>query len=195
MTTATKYTFASPATIQARKRTKVVAQPNLASVGLTDDPEATRTHANGPTSNRPLNRQVCERCGEPTQPDDLPQRGAGGHRELSRPKSEDHDEENGRVDDAGGDAGQQPAEFKGAQRTERRSRDRLFVHGPGTAESCVASTCAMIPTRSGNAVGMRRSSRSQNRHHITEPIWWYRHSGTHSAEPLRLGKQTLCQLS
>ena len=30
---------------------------------------------------------------------------------------------------------------------------------------------------------------------ITELIWWYRHSGTHSAEPLRLGKQTLCQLS
>jgi len=35
----------------------------------------------------------------------------------------------------------------------------------------------------------------QNRQRITEPIWWYRHSGTHSAEPLRLGKQTLCQLS
>jgi len=30
---------------------------------------------------------------------------------------------------------------------------------------------------------------------ITEPICSYHHSGTHSAEPLRLGKQTLCQLS
>jgi hypothetical protein len=30
---------------------------------------------------------------------------------------------------------------------------------------------------------------------ITGPIWWYRHTGSHSAEPLRLGKQTLCQLS
>jgi hypothetical protein len=30
---------------------------------------------------------------------------------------------------------------------------------------------------------------------ITEPIWSYCHSGAHSAEPLRLGKQTLCQLS
>ena len=30
---------------------------------------------------------------------------------------------------------------------------------------------------------------------ITEAIWWYRHTGAHSAEALRLGKQTLCQLS
>ena len=30
---------------------------------------------------------------------------------------------------------------------------------------------------------------------ITEPIWWYRHTGCHSAEACRLGKQTLCQLS
>ena len=30
---------------------------------------------------------------------------------------------------------------------------------------------------------------------ITGPIWWYPHTGSHSAEPLRLGKQTLCQLS
>jgi hypothetical protein len=30
---------------------------------------------------------------------------------------------------------------------------------------------------------------------MTEPIWWYRHSVAHSAEPLRLEKQTLCQLS
>ena len=30
---------------------------------------------------------------------------------------------------------------------------------------------------------------------ITESIWWYRDEGNHSAEALRLGKQTLCQLS
>ena len=35
----------------------------------------------------------------------------------------------------------------------------------------------------------------KNQQRITEPIWWYRHSGSYSAEPLRLGKQTLCQLS
>ena len=30
---------------------------------------------------------------------------------------------------------------------------------------------------------------------ITGRIWWGHHTGSHSAEPLRLGKQTLCQLS
>jgi hypothetical protein len=46
---------------------------------------------------------------------------------------------------------------------------------------------------------IRRSYESalglQTLQRITEPIWWHRHSGGHSAEPLRLGKQTLCQLS
>jgi hypothetical protein len=35
----------------------------------------------------------------------------------------------------------------------------------------------------------------QKRQRITEPIWWYRHARSHSAERRRLGKQTLCQLS
>ena len=38
-------------------------------------------------------------------------------------------------------------------------------------------------------------SAGRKRQRITEAIWWYRHTGAHSAETLRLGKQTLCQLS
>ena len=53
--------------------------------------------------------------------------------------------------------------------------------------------------------GARRSSCSTDplfitagggdRQRLTETIWWGHHEGSHSAEALRLGKQTLCQLS
>ena len=49
------------------------------------------------------------------------------------------------------------------------------------------------------AVSERHSGAShghrQKRQRITEPIWWDHYEGSHSAEALRLGKQTLCQLS
>lgn len=47
----------------------------------------------------------------------------------------------------------------------------------------------------GGRCGHISHGQRQNQQRITKPIWWYRHSGAHSAEPLRLGKQTLCQLS
>ena len=42
---------------------------------------------------------------------------------------------------------------------------------------------------------VRDVHRARKRQRITEAIWSYRHTGAHSAETLRLGKQTLCQLS
>src|SRR5450756_967150 len=47
-----------------------------------------------------------------------------------------------------------------------------------------------IERRGGASHGHR-----PKRQRITEPIWWDHHEGSHSAEALRLGKQTLCQLS
>jgi hypothetical protein len=69
--------------------------------------------------------------------------------------------------------------------------------GATRSSAWLALTRAHPPTFEGrpSKVATWSDGRRQDRQRITEPIWWYRHSGAHSAEPLRLGKQTLCQLS
>ena len=57
------------------------------------------------------------------------------------------------------------------------------------------SVFAHRPLGSASAVAARRTAGGGDRQRLTETIWWDHHEGSHSAEALRLGKQTLCQLS
>jgi len=62
--------------------------------------------------------------------------------------------------------------------------DRALAEPPTGARRSSWSTDPLFITASGG-----------DRQRITETIWWDHHEGSHSAEALRLGKQTLCQLS
>ena len=78
-----------------------------------------------------------------------------------------------------------------ASRTESGHGHRV---GPSARGSRQNRTATVVDV-AARCTHRQSHGQRHNRQRITEGIWWYSHSGAHSAEPLRLGKQTLCQLS